>query len=52
MDADMVGLSGSPTRVDSLATIKRDRTCRMLDGEPQEQANALIERLTHAGLIG
>ncbi len=52
MAAETVGLSGSPTRVASLEKIKNDRSCMMLDGEPQEQADALIQRLTHAGLIG
>ena len=52
MVPEAVGLSGSPTRVASLEKIKNDRSCLMLDGEPQEQADALIQRLTHAGLIG
>jgi electron transfer flavoprotein beta subunit len=52
IDASAVGLAGSPTRVASLAVIKRNRNCRMLDGDPREQADALIEHLKRAGLIG
>jgi electron transfer flavoprotein beta subunit len=52
IDASAVGLAGSPTRVASLAVIKRNRNCRMLDGDPREQADALIEHLKREGLIG
>ena len=52
MAQDAVGLVGSPTRVASLTPIKRDRRGLMLDGEPQEQVNILIEKLVQAGLIG
>lgn len=47
-----VGLAGSPTRVLSMETVPRTRTCHMLEGEPQEQADALMEQLTQAGIIG
>ena len=47
-----VGLAGSPTRVAALRPVKRSRQCEMLQGEPQAQADALIERLTHKGAIG
>jgi len=47
-----VGLAGSPTRVVSMETVTRARTCHMLEGEPPDQADALIERLTQSGLIG
>jgi len=50
--AEAVGLAGSPTRVAALTKIKRDRTCEMLSGDPRDQANALIERLTISGKIG
>jgi electron transfer flavoprotein beta subunit len=49
---DAVGLAGSPTRVASLEKVNQGRNGLMLEGEPQEQANALMERLVHAGLIG
>ena len=49
--ADEVGLAGSPTRVVSLEKIKRSRRCLMLEGEPQKQVEALLDRLTQAGLI-
>lgn len=46
-----VGIAGSPTRVAALAAIKRGRSCRMLEGDPQDQVDALMQRLTLAGLI-
>ena len=50
--AEAVGLAGSPTRVASLEKIKRNRRCSMLEGEPQEQVEELLERLVRAGLVG
>ena len=52
LDPGEVGLAGSPTRVASMEKIKRTRSCSMLEGDPQEQADALITRLTDGGLIG
>ncbi len=49
---EAVGLAGSPTRVAALEKIKHSRNCEMLGGEPQEQVDALIERLTISGIIG
>jgi len=49
---EAVGLGGSPTRVVSMEEIRRSRRCHMIEGEPQEQVDALMDRLTHEGLIG
>ncbi len=49
---ELVGLAGSPTRVSRLQKVKRHRTCRMIEGEPRQQAAALIEHLTQAGIVG
>lgn len=49
---EQVGLAGSPTRVAALQKIKHDRSCEMLSGEPGEQVDQLMKRLTNAGLIG
>ncbi len=49
---EQVGLAGSPTRVAALNKIRHDRKCDMLAGEPAEQVDQLIQRLTNAGLIG
>ena len=49
--ADEVGLMGSPTRVAALEQIVRNRKCDMLEGEPHEQAAALMARLTKMGAI-
>jgi electron transfer flavoprotein beta subunit len=49
---EAVGLAGSPTRVAALEKIARNRRCTMLEGEPQKQVEALLERLTRAGLVG
>jgi electron transfer flavoprotein beta subunit len=52
LQPDAVGLKGSPTRVASMEEIRRSRSCQLLEGEPREQVNALLEQLVHAGLIG
>jgi electron transfer flavoprotein beta subunit len=49
---DKVGEAGSPTRVVSLKQVKRERKCGMIEGEPEEQAEALIRELQQRGLIG
>lgn len=49
--AEEVGLAGSPTRVAALEKIKRNRRCVLLEGEPQAQVEALLERLTRAGVV-
>ncbi len=49
---EQVGLAGSPTRVAALHKIKHERRCEMLSGEPGEQVDRLMKRLTKAGLIG
>ena len=46
-----VGLTGSPTRVVKMQTIKRSRTCKLIDGEPAEQVAALVERLNERGVL-
>ncbi len=46
-----VGLQGSPTRVAQLEKLKRGRTCRMLEGEPQAQVEALIAHLKTMGVM-
>ncbi|MFC1836331.1 electron transfer flavoprotein subunit beta/FixA family protein [Thermodesulfobacteriota bacterium] len=51
LDAEEVGLMGSPTRVAALEQIKRNRKCDMLEGEPHEQVAALMARLTMMGAI-
>lgn len=52
MPTDQVGLEGSPTRVSNLTKTKVKRASRMLEGEPKEQAEALIAYLTTKGVIG
>ena len=52
LSPEEVGLAGSPTRVANLEKIKLDRRCQVLGGNPQEQADALLELLTSAGKIG
>ena len=48
---DNVGLAGSPTRVAALQGIRRSRKGEMLDGQPQEQVEALIARLIDKGVM-
>ena len=52
LDAQLVGEAGSPTRVLSMKPIKRNRSCRWIDGTPPQQADALVRHLVGEGLIG
>lgn len=51
LSPEEVGLPGSPTRVAQLEKVKRGRTCRMLEGEPREQVDALIAHLKTLGVM-
>ena len=51
LNADQVGLEGSPTRVVKMRTTKRSRACEMLSGEPEEQVTALVRRLNQNGVL-
>lgn len=51
LTADRVGLIGSPTRVNHLQKVKRQRSCRMLEGEPQKQVEALVAYLSTKGVM-
>ena len=51
LSPDQVGLTGSPTRVASLQTIKRSRSCEIIEGEPAEQVAGLVERLNERGVL-
>ena len=52
LSPESVGEAGSPTRVISLKHAHRERKCEFVEGEPDEQAEALIQRLLESGLIG
>jgi electron transfer flavoprotein beta subunit len=52
LDPSLVGEAGSPTRVLSMKPIKKNRTCRWIEGTPAAQADALVRQLVDAGLIG
>ncbi len=48
-----VGDAGSPTRVLSMQTVKRDRQCEFISAQqPEQQADELMRRLVEAGLVG
>ena len=49
---DRVGHKGSPTRVLSMKRISKTKTCDFLKGDPREQADALMKRLSDSGAIG
>jgi electron transfer flavoprotein beta subunit len=51
LDQSQVGLSGSPTRVDSQKRIKHDRQCQFIPGEPAQQIDTLITQLNTMGLM-
>jgi electron transfer flavoprotein beta subunit len=46
-----VGLAGSPTRVAALKKIKRQKTCHILEGEPQAQVETLMAHLKKKGAL-
>ncbi|MEA2014770.1 MAG: electron transfer flavoprotein subunit beta/FixA family protein, partial [Thermodesulfobacteriota bacterium] len=48
----IVGYSGSPTRVISMAKVTKERTCEFLTGTTDEQAEKLVTRIKKSGLIG
>lgn len=52
LDPATVGDAGSPTRVLSIKPVKKDRTCRMIDGTAAEQSEALVHQLASSGHIG
>jgi electron transfer flavoprotein beta subunit len=52
LSPERVGEAGSPTRVISMTRAHRERACKFIEGEPEEQAESLIQHLFKAGLIG
>ena len=52
LSSDEVGEAGSPTRVVTLSQVPKERKCEFVDGEPEQQADGLIQHLSEAGLIG
>jgi electron transfer flavoprotein beta subunit len=52
INPQIVGTTGSPTRVISLTKITRERTCEFLTGTTNEQAEELVARIKKSGLIG
>ncbi len=50
-DIEKVGLSGSPTQVASTTVPKFDAKREMIQGEPEEQVEALVEKLKEAGIL-
>ena len=52
VDRSAVGLTGSPTRVDRQQPIQRNRSCKMIAGEPCDQVEALAEQLIKLGVMG
>lgn len=51
LTAGQCGLEGSPTRVAALHPVKQSRKCRQLDGQPDEQVEALVDYLSSKGLM-
>jgi electron transfer flavoprotein beta subunit len=52
IEPQKTGEAGSPTRVLSMKTVRKDRTCQWIEGTPVEQADTLVEKLLTDGLIG
>ena len=47
-----VGEPGSPTRVVTLSKVSKERKCEFIEGEPEKQAERLIQHLLESGMIG
>ncbi|MBW2120087.1 MAG: hypothetical protein JRH09_19505 [Deltaproteobacteria bacterium] len=52
LSPNRVGDPGSGTRVRAIKTLARERSCEVLNGEMEEQADELVNRLVASGLIG
>jgi electron transfer flavoprotein beta subunit len=52
LDREQVGDAGSPTRVVSMKRVEKTRKCEFLRGDPREQADELVKRLSESGAIG
>jgi len=52
LEPAQVGDAGSPTRVLSMKTVTRKRTCQWIEGSSEAQADALVKKLVEAGKIG
>jgi electron transfer flavoprotein beta subunit len=50
LSPERAGLNGSPTRVAALHPVKQSRRCTMLDGQPAQQVEALVEHLINKGI--
>ncbi|NPA95852.1 MAG: electron transfer flavoprotein subunit beta/FixA family protein [Thermodesulfobacteria bacterium] len=50
-EPDKIGLAGSPTKVHSTYIPKFEAKREFLEGDPEEQAEALVQRLKEAGII-
>ncbi len=51
LDASLVGLSGSPTQVVTTCVPKFEAKREILEGEVDDQVNALVERLKEVGIL-
>ena len=49
---EIVGESGSPTRIVSMNTIIKERKCDFIDGHAEEQAEEIVKYLKGKGFIG
>jgi len=52
LSREQVGQAGSPTRVRSISRAAQQKRCEFLNGNPIEQADELMRRLTDAGMTG
>ncbi len=51
IEADVVGLAGSPTIVSDLDSQESKRTCQIIEGGLEEKADFLISKLISAGVL-
>jgi electron transfer flavoprotein alpha subunit len=51
-DSSLFGLAGSPTWVSEIITLKKSRQVEMIEGDVEQMAASLVERLCARGLFG
>jgi electron transfer flavoprotein beta subunit len=52
LSKEVVGDSGSPTKIVSLDRVVREKKCEFISGSVEEQANEIVRRIRDAGYIG
>lgn len=52
LEKEVVGDSGSPTKIVSMNRVVREKKCEFISGSVEEQANEIVRRIRDAGYLG